>query len=49
MVDVSTEIYERNGKEAILDGKKHVDEGLDPNNLRESTLKYLLNHTKTQI
>ena len=49
MVDVSTETYERNGKEAILDGKKHVDEGLDPNNLRESTLKYLLNHTKTQI
>ena len=49
MVDVSTETYERNGKEAILDGKKHVDEGLDPNNLRESTLKYLSNHTKTQI
>ena len=49
MLDVSRETYERNGKEAILDGEKHVDEGLDHNNLRESTLKYLSNHTKTQI
>ena len=53
MVDISRKMYERNGTETIVDNdgtlwlnKKHIEEGLDHNNLREITTKYNSNHRK---
>ena len=53
MVDISRKLYERNGIETIVynDGilwlnEKHIEEGLDHENLREITTKYHLDHKK---
>ena len=53
MFDISRETYERNGIETIADNdrilwlnEKHIEEGLDHENLREITIKYSSNHRK---
>ena len=54
MVDVSSrKTYEKNGLKTIVDNEgilwlheKHIEEGLDHKNLRQSRVKYLSDHTK---
>ena len=53
MVDISRTKYERNGLETIVDNDgifclnaKHIEEGLDHENLQEITTKYNSNHRK---
>ena len=50
MVDISRETYERNGMETIVDNdgilwlnEKHLEEGLDHENLREITINIIQN------
>ena len=47
MVDIRRKMYERNGVEAIVDSdgvlwlnEKHIEEGIDHENLRVTTVKY---------
>ena len=47
MVDIRRKTYERNGVEAIVDSdgvlslnEKHIEEGIDYENLRVTTVKY---------
>ena len=54
MVDVSSrKTYKKNGLKTIVDNEgilwlheKHIEEGLDHKNLRQSRVKYLSDHTK---
>ena len=53
MADTSRKMYERNGIETIVDNdgisrlnEKHIEEGLDHKNLRETTTKYNSNYRK---
>ena len=53
MLDISRRTYERNGIETMIDNdgilwlnEKHIEKGLDHNNLREITIKYNYNHRK---
>ena len=53
MVDISKNMYEKNVIETMVDNDgilllndKHTKEGLNPNNLRKITTKYLSDHRK---